>query len=246
MKRLLIIGLAIAALLMVYWVSRNPRAQIGPVLRVASASSFSPFLNSLQGEYQTQCNTQMRITSGSSGALATQILNGGPFDIFFSADEKRPQVLREKGLARTVKTYAYGRLVYWQIKAEQNGSMKPRILAMADPKLAPYGRASEQSLPLLRDGFDVPNKTVWGRSAAQVYQFVASGAAQAGLVPLSLMRMAKIGENAYFTVPENWHDPITQQLVVLHPSAASQCLLTLLQAPKTQALMVDAGFGAAP
>jgi molybdate transport system substrate-binding protein len=243
MIRLFVIGLALVAFMALYV---GTKVQDGPVLRVVSASSFAPFLTSLKDEYQTQCHTQMRITSGSSGALATQILNGGPFDIFFSADAKRPQVLREKGLAHTVKTYAYGRLVYWQINNEQDGGSKPRILAMADPKLAPYGRASAQSLPFLRDGFDVPNKTVWGRSAAQVYQFVASGAAQAGLVPLSLMRMAKIREKTYFPVPENWHDPITQKLAVLHPSAASQCLLTLLQSPKTQALMVDAGFGAAP
>ncbi len=239
MKRLGLIALLVGALAIIvpgFW--GRDKADV----HIAAASSFAPFLMGLRDDIAQHCQISIEVSAGSSGMLAAQIQNGGPFDIFFSADDIRPQSLIKNGKSKHAQTYAFGRLAYWDTG---KGDMDTRPLALADPKLAPYGQASAQSLVHLRQTRNVPTQTVWGRSAAQVFQFVASGAAQAGLVPLSLLRLGVIAEDQYTLVPQDWYSPIRQDVVVLHPSAGADCLMDMVLSPRIQAMMVKAGFGTA-
>lgn len=236
MKALGVIALAlvmIAIIVPAFW----GREQAG--LQIASASSFAPFLQSMAPQIQRTCQIEARISTGASGTLATQILNGAPFDLFFSADAKRPQALMKAGKGVKTRTYALGQLVYWQPSPQ---SPDARPLALADPALAPYGVAARESLKKLRQHYVIPTKQVMGRNAAQAFQFVQSGAAGAGLVPLSLVRAAGIAEDKYVMVSTNWYAPIHQDVVVLHPSAAADCVLTLLETSPVRTKMVAAGF----
>ncbi len=234
---LLLVGVGAFALV-------NMRRPPREVLQVAAASNFAPFLRAYTQDVQQKCAFQLKISAGASGTLATQIINGAPFALFFSADAARPQVLLHQGIGKSAHTYAIGQLVYWQPSLLHPKSDDERPLALADPRLAPYGQAALQSLAQLKMTYDLPVKRVWGRSAAQVFQFVHTGAAKAGLVPLSLVRMADVAEGEYKLVPQNLYDPIRQDVLVLRPSAAVDCLFEVLNRPKTRAVMLKAGFTA--
>ncbi|PHS28183.1 MAG: molybdate ABC transporter substrate-binding protein [Robiginitomaculum sp.] len=208
-------------------------------LQIASASSFAPFLQSLTPQIKRTCQTGVQVSTGASGTLATQILNGAPFDLFFSADAKRPETLIKAGKGARARTYALGQLVYWNPSTQ---SPDTRPLALADPALAPYGIAAINSIKKLRQSYEISEQQVIGRNAAQAFQFVQSGAAGAGLVPLSLVRAGGIIAADYVVVPEDWYAPIHQDVVVLRPSAAADCVLALLERPDVKAQMQDAGF----
>ncbi len=241
MKKLAVIILVLATLIFTF-VGVKPKTT--PDLQVAAASNFAPFLNTITEDVQKHCQFKMQVSSGSTGMLTTQILNGAPFDIFFSADEARPAMLAQQGKAMFRQTYAIGRLVYWQPSLKNPNPDDPRPLAMADPKLAPFGQAAMQSLTRLRQQYDLPNDTVWGRNAGQVFQFVATGAAQAGLVPLSLVRLGSVSEGEYFIIPQNWHKPVRQDVAVLRQSSAVNCLIEFLQIPRIKTMMLGAGYEA--
>ncbi|MDQ7018267.1 MAG: molybdate ABC transporter substrate-binding protein [Robiginitomaculum sp.] len=241
MKGLAVIALAlilIATIVPAFWAKKNGGHGKAD-LQIASASSFAPFLQSLTPQIKSTCQIRARISTGASGTLATQILNGAPFDLFFSADAKRPQALIKAGKGTAVSTYALGQLVYWQPSPP---SPDGRPLALADPALAPYGIAAIQSIKKLKQQYVIPAKQVIGRNAAQAFQFVQSGAAAAGLVPLSLVRAAGIDEDKYVLIAADWYAPIHQDVVVLHPSKATECVLVLLARAAVQARMQDAGF----
>ncbi len=241
MKALAVIALAlilIAIIVPAFWAKKNGGHGKAD-LQIASASSFAPFLQSLIPQIKNTCQIRARISTGASGTLATQILNGAPFDLFFSADAKRPQALIKAGKGAGVHTYALGQLVYWQPSPLRADA---RPLALADPALAPYGVAAMQSMKKLRQHYVIPMKQVMGRNAAQAFQFVQSGAAAAGLVPLSLVRAAEIDKDKYVLIAAGWYAPIHQDVVVLHPSKATECVLALLATPAVQAKMQDAGF----
>lgn len=239
MKRLglivTLVGLAAFA-----FVSIRPTPR--PGLSLAVASSFAPFLESLKPGIEKNCGARVHISAGSSGTLAAQLLNNGPFDAFFSADAARPKKVLAQGIGVGMQTYAYGRLAFWQPSLAHDGAANTRPLALADPALAPYGRAARQSLARLRTVYTVPQKEVVGRSAAQAFQFVYTGAAGAGLVPLSLLRYAQVDPNEYRLVPDAWYAPVRQDVLVVHQSAALDCLLALLQSPSGRAALNDAGF----
>jgi len=241
MKALGVIALAlvlIAIIMPAFW-GQDKEGHDKAGLQIASASSFAPFLQSLTPQIKSTCQIRTRISTGASGTLATQILNGAPFDLFFSADAKRPQALVKAGKGAMVHTYALGQLVYWQPSPPDHRS---RPLALADPALAPYGMAAMQSMKKLLQHYVIPEKQVMARNAAQAFQFVQSGAAAAGLVPLSLVQAAGIDEDKYVLISADWYAPIHQDVVVLHPSKATECVLAMLETPAVQAKMQDAGF----
>ncbi len=241
MKAPAVIALAlilIAMIVPVFWAKKSGERDKAD-LQIASASSFAPFLQSLKPQIKSTCQIRARISTGASGTLATQILNGAPFDLFFSADDRRPKALVKAGKGASVHTYALGQLVYWQPSPP---SPDGRPLALADPALAPYGIAAMHSMKKLKQQYVIPAKQVIGRNASQAFQFVQSGAAAAGLVPLSLVRAAGIDKDKYVLIAADWYAPIHQDVVVLHPSKATECVLALLETPAVQARMQDAGF----
>ena len=206
-------------------------------LRIAVATNFADTLDDLINVYldnNNKSNTtstaeEIFISSGSSGKLYAQIVNGAPFDIFLSADSARPASLEEQGIGAPNSrfTYALGQLVLWSPDAGVISLQAPyidvaaiRFLAIANPKLAPYGMASMQTLESLGAWQELRDKLVRGENINQAFLFVSSGNANAGLIALSqLIRTQQPDAGSYWLVPETMHKPIVQQALVLDKSA---------------------------
>jgi molybdate transport system substrate-binding protein len=225
-------------------------------LTVAAAADLSSVLPEIAAQYKKQTGQEMRFSFGSSGNLTTQIQNGAPFDIFFSADEDYPKQLIEQGLAEkdTLYRYAVGRLVVWVPKGYLSNFKLRGIatlddpackkIAIANPKFAPYGRAAEAALQ--RSGvYDaVAARLVIGENVSQASQFLESGNATCGLIPLShALKMKNPGE--YWAVPLDAYPPLKQTAVVLTRSrqkAAARKFLDFVRTSEATSLLNRYGF----
>lgn len=253
---------ALLAALMIGLVALTPRHAHADEVAVAVAANFLEPLKGLQEGFAEATGHQLRISAGSTGELYTQIKNGAPFDVFLSADQKRPAALEDEGLA--VKggrfTYAIGRLVLWSadgslIKGDGPAVLKAgafRHLALANPKTAPYGEAALNVLNRLGLYQALEPKLVQGQSLAQTYQFVALGTAELGFVALSQVRAIGPGgasPGSSWLVPEDLYDPILQDAVLLQHganNAAAQALIDYLKGPEARAAIEAHGYGVSP
>lgn len=218
-------------------------------LRVAVAANFKPTLEQLIPEFEAGSNIDVEISSGSTGALYAQIVNGAPFDVFLAADAARPLRLEKENriLTGSRKTYAVGRLVFWTPSQEpvtKNDLQRwDAPLAVANPRLAPYGRAGMETL----DHLGVSPALIQGGNIAQTYTFVATGNVTGGLVALSQVTLRNVPEGSYWLIPENYHSPIEQQLVVLRNAAQSATrFVAYLGGAHARALMIAAGYDVPP
>jgi len=221
---------------------------------VAVAANFiSPF-REIAIEFETTTGHTLRVATGSSGNFYSQIKNGAPFDVFFSADMERPKLLENEGLG--VKdsrfTYAIGRLVLWSpntdlIKGEETLRTKPfRRLAMANPKTAPYGVAAIQTMKKLELWENVQPQIVMGESLGQTMGFIESGNAQLGFVALSQVLDPKIkGQGSRWDVPAHLHEPITQDVIVLmkgKDNQAAKALIEFIGGPQARKIIERYGY----
>lgn len=192
---------------------------------------------------------------GSSGKLHTQIQNGAPYDFFFSADIAYPRELHDKGLTTSPpRLYAIGRIVLWSIRPELAslplkslpGSQTLRKFAIANPEHAPYGRRAREALRHEGVWEAIRPKLVMGENVAHAAQYVDSGAAEAGIVALSLVKSpALAGKGAWMPIPAEWHAPLEQAYVITvrarnNPLAAA--FATYLETPGARAAMQRHGF----
>ena len=190
---------AVLALLVTVRLRSPTHSPSTPVVNVAAASDLRFALDELTDVYSRKvARVAIRVTYGSSGTLYTQILNGAPFDLFLSADVDYPRRLAASGktVAGTEFTYGGGRLVVWVPRAsplelERLGLSvvaDPRVLhvAIANPAHAPYGRAAESAMHGLQVYDAAKSKLVLGENVSQAMQFVQSGAADVGIVAMSL------------------------------------------------------------
>jgi len=185
-----------------------------PTIRVAAAADLQFVLDELIEEFQRQ-NPQItvKVSYGSSGSFFAQLSQRAPFDMFFSADMDYPKRLREQGLAlaETEFLYAVGRIVLWgdsSIAVETLGVgavFEPAVkkIALATPQHAPYGRAAEAALKAFGVYEAVREKFIFGENVAQAAQFVQAGAAQLGIIALSLALAPPLREHGRF-----WEFPI--------------------------------------
>nr|VFK62724.1 MAG: molybdenum ABC transporter, molybdate-binding protein [Candidatus Kentron sp. UNK]VFK70584.1 MAG: molybdenum ABC transporter, molybdate-binding protein [Candidatus Kentron sp. UNK] len=182
-----------AILLAVFSVTIPPCLSAEGSVHIAVASNFAPTLRSLMTSFRLQSPYGFKISTASTGKLFAQIRHGAPFDIFLSADAERPKRLIAKGdaIAESLFTYAIGRLALWQPAGAQIAKDSEILgvtitrLAVANPKTAPYGKAAEETLRALGLWQTWRARLVRGENIGQTYQFVASGAVDAGLVALS-------------------------------------------------------------
>jgi molybdate transport system substrate-binding protein len=200
----------------------------GREVRIAAASSMKGALEELRGSFQSSHpGLTVTITYGASGNLYSQLLNKAPFDAFFSADTGYPHRLAEQGLAapESERIYARGVLVAWVpngslLELDRDGLKAlgaPAIkhLAIANPRRAPYGRAAEEALNAAGVYEAVKDRLVLGENVEQTAQFVQSGAAEAGLIPLSLaLQPAMKSAGRYAEVPASMHTPIRHGAVI--------------------------------
>jgi len=216
-------------------------------VRVAVAGNFYLPAQALVAEYERQSGERVVLINGSTGKLYAQIQQGAPFDILLAADTERPRLLEEAG--QVVKgsrfTYALGQLVLWSSDAElgladgvvlKDGSFTR--LAIANPKLAPYGRAAEQTLSNLGLWEAVAPKLVRGESVTQAWQFAASGNAQLGLIALSQAQ----GSGSFWLIPAELYEPVEQQAVLLTDADESQRFYRFLRSVEAAAIIRSYGY----
>jgi molybdate transport system substrate-binding protein len=216
-------------------------------VRVAVAANFSRPMEAIAREFQKETGHEAVLVSGATGTFFAQIESGAPFDLLLAADRTTPERLEAEGFTEpsTRVTYAVGVLALWSAKAglvDSEGLVLKKgafaHLAMANPKLAPYGMAATETLATLGLTETLRPKIVLGESVAQALQLVASGNAELGFVALSQVAAPEAAlSGSYWVVPAAMHRPIEQQAVVLRhgvANAAAHALLTFLHGPKAR------------
>ncbi len=222
-------------------------------IRIAVASNFANTLRDIADTFEQQTGHSLKITPGSTGKHFAQISNGAPFDIFLAADKRRPALLEKQGLGVPGSrfTYALGRLVLWSPlpgKVDTEGNVLThrdiKRLAIANPQLAPYGRAARDVLEARGLWKALQAKMVYGENVAQAFQFVASGNAELGFIAFSqLVRHGKSPEGSWWVVPSAYYQPIEQQALLLRETAATRAFMLFLQSPQTRADIKARGYG---
>jgi len=226
-------------------------------VRVAVAANFRVALSEIVRNFERDTRHTALVSSGSSGKFYAQIKHEAPFDVFFSADVTRPRLIEEEGLAVPGSrfTYAIGRLTLWSpdpnmIKGEgltvlSNGPFEH--LAMANPKTAPYGAAAKHILEALGLWNHIKGRIVQGENIGQAFHFVYSQNAQLGFVALSQVLGPKInGAGSRWDVPENLHEPLRQQAILLitgQQNKAATAFLDYVKGPKARTIIEQFGYG---
>jgi molybdate transport system substrate-binding protein len=222
----------------------------------AVAANFVGTLKDLQPDFETRTSHKLTIISGATGKLTAQIMEGAPFDVFLSADDKAPKKLVEAGKAvlGSEFTYAMGTLALFSsdpgfIEGDGEAVLKAgnfSKLALANPKVAPYGAAAMSVLEAFHLADSLKGKIVMGENVGQTFQLVDSGNAQLGFVALSqVLESASGRKGSYWTVPENLHAAIRQNAVLLTRAAdnpAAGALLDFLQSPPVKTKISSAGY----
>ncbi len=223
---------------------------------VAVAANFIPPFREVAMEFEKATGHRVQVAAGSSGNFYSQIKNGAPFDVFFSADHERPKKLEEEGLGvkDTRFTYAIGRLVLWssnagQIKGEETLSSKNYThLAITNPKNAPYGLAAMQAMQKLRiwDKLQPQHIIIMGENISQTMGFVESGKAELGFVALSQVLAPNLkGKGSRWDVPNNLHEPIQQDVILLtkgKDNPAAKALMEFMGGPQAKAIIERYGY----
>jgi molybdate transport system substrate-binding protein len=220
-------------------------------LRVAVASNFTPTLSTLAKVYQEQSGHVVTIIPGSTGKLYAQIRHGAPFDAFFAADTERPAALEQDGLCvpGTRFTYARGTLVLWTTKAgvaDVSAALhadQPQRIAIANPQLAPYGRAAFEVLGAMQLWDALSPRLVRGENIAQTLQFVHSGNAALGFVSRAqITQLPMSARGSVWLVPDDLYTPIEQQAVLLRDTPAGRELLLFVTSTAALQILQADGY----
>jgi molybdate transport system substrate-binding protein len=223
-------------------------------VRVAAAANLKFVLEDIRSLYVVaHPDAQIVMTFGSSGALCQQILNGAPFDLFLSADRTYPDRLaKEKATVGEIRTYAIGRLVLWSttldlakgIGAVDDSSVK--TIVVAKPEVAPYGERAIQCLKYYEYYNRVQSKLVYADNISQAAQYVATGNADAGFVPLSLILAPGLnGRGFYVVLDEKSYIPVEQACVLIasqKPNAEASRFMDFLTGPVCRSLFQTHGY----
>ncbi len=223
---------------------------------IAVASNFAGPMKELVADFTRQTGHTVSWTPGATGRFYAQIIHGAPFDLLLSADDETPQKLEQEGKAISGSrfTYAIGRLVLWSPKANvvdeggnilKNGNFNH--VAIANAKVAPYGRAAVQTMQKLGVLIKLEPKVVQGENIAQTHQFIATGNAELGFVALSqVQENGKLKNGSAWIVPENLHEQLRQDAVLLQNSKNNPAAHAWMQYLKTEAakkIIVSYGYG---
>lgn len=227
----------------------------GAEVTVAVASNFAAPLQKIVPLFEKDTGHKAVVSLGSTGGFYAQIKNGGPFHVLLSADDETPLKLEKENLAvgGTRFTYATGKLVLWSKKAgfvDDKGDVlrsgQFKRLAIANPKLAPYGAAALETLHKLELFQGLQTKFVQGENIAQAFQFVNTENAQLGFVALSQVYAdGKLTSGSAWMVPSHLHKPIQQDAVLLvagKNNIAATALLAYLRTDKAKAIIRSHGY----
>lgn len=233
-------------------------AACGADIQVAVAANFAAPMKQIALAFEKSTRHKLLISNGATGRFYAQIRSGAPFEVLLAADQETPQRLEKDGLAvsGTRFTYATGRLVLWSARdaiVDARGDVLKRgrfgHIAIANPKLAPYGAAAVAALKSLGAYDALAAKFVQGENIAQVHQFVSTGNALLGFVALSQVigEDGRLKSGSMWIVPESAYPAIRQDAVLLNPgrdSAAARALLAFLKGTAAQRIMRNWGYTA--
>ena len=222
---------------------------------VAVASNFTVPMQELASAFEQASGHKARPAFGSTGRFYAQVKNGAPFQVLLAADDDTPAKLEKEGLAVAGSrfTYATGRLVLWSASpgvVDERGEVlkKPGTgrIAIADPRLAPYGAAAVEAMGRLGVARALQPRIVQGENISQAYQFVLTGNAQMGFVALSqVMVDGRIDKGSAWRVPAQLHAPIRQDAVLLNAgkdNPAAAALMAFLRSDSARAIIRAHGY----
>jgi len=230
---------------------------IADEIKIAVASNFYPTMKELVTHFESitpnsDTTNNIVLISGSSGKHYAQILNGAPFDLFFSADKLRPNMLEKEEVFNNQSrfTYALGKLALWSPFNEYVDSDGQvlytddfRFLAIANPKIAPYGIASKETLTSMNLWQDMEEKLVRGENIAQTFQFAKSGNAKLGFVSYSqILSLNSSSEGSYWLVPQDMYQPIEQQAILLKDSSLGKDFLSFIKSNEALDIIKRNGY----
>lgn len=224
-------------------------------VKVAAAANFTAPMRQLAQAFEQETGHKALLSFGATGNFYAQIRNGAPFQVLLAADDETPLKLEQEGLAVAGSrfTYATGRLVLWSRQpglVDDQGELlrsgRFQRLALANPKLAPYGSAAIETLTRLGLLEALRPRLVQGDNIGQTYQFVATENAQLGFVALSQVQTAgRIAQGSAWIVPASLHQPIKQDAVLLRAgqgNPAASALLAFLKGEKARAVIRSFGY----
>jgi len=247
-------GLKFGAMLSLLAVAMPLRAQ---TLRVAAAADLQYAMGELASRFEKQSGIKVITNYGSSGNFRSQIQNGAPFDVFFSADADYPKQLVDRGFAEadTFTVYAHGHLVLWASSDEKTGlaqrgfealkDARVRTIAIANPELAPYGRAAIAALKSAGVYEAVKAKLIYGDNISQAAQFAQSRNAQVGVLALSLTFAESMKDGERWEVPPELYPVIEQAAVVVRASpnkSAARAFLAFVKSAEGRQILGKYGL----
>lgn len=222
-------------------------------IHVAVAANFAKPMERLKQTFTHATGHHIIVSMGSTGQLYAQIINGAPFEIFLAADTTHPQQLIKEQVAEGFTIYAIGQLVLWSkdptlvdIEGQVLRTDKFKQLAIANPKMAPYGLAARQVLEKLTLWETLQPKIVQGNNVGQTYQFIAIGNAELGFIARAQYQAtAKTDQGSHWFVPTSLHTPIQQGAVLLKPgenNSAAKAFMQFLKTPSTRKIIETFGY----
>jgi molybdate transport system substrate-binding protein len=225
-------------------------------LTVAVAANVKYAFADLQQAFSKSTGIEVKSVFGSSGTLTAQIRNGAPFDVFLSADMEYPERLYKDGLAKAAPAvYANGVLVLWTLNPLDLGKgiqvlndPSVRKIAVANPRLAPYGREAMNALEHHKLRAAVEQKLIYGESISQVNQYIASKLADIGFTAKSVVLAPEVaGKGKWIEVPRESYQPIAQGVVILQHgaetrAAAAQRFIEFLASPVAREIFEKYGY----
>jgi molybdate transport system substrate-binding protein len=210
-------------------------------INIAAAADLNYALRELAHRFEQKTGDKVNLSFGASGNLYSQITNGAPFDLFFSADEEYPKNLVAAGIAEgpSLKTYAIGHLVLWvpnssaldpaELQMQLLTQPSVKRIAVANPQHAPYGRAAMAAIEHYDLKDKVASKLVFGESVSQAAQFVQSGNAQVGLIAMSLaMSPTMLAAGKYWELPSDAYREFRQAAVLIASSKQKKAAASFL------------------
>jgi molybdate transport system substrate-binding protein len=226
-------------------------------LTIAAAADLKFALDDVVAAYrQDHQGNEIEVIYGSSGKFHTQLQQGAPYDLFFSADIGFPRQLAEVGQAGSpVVPYAFGRIVLWSAALDASAlrledlakDQRIRHVAIANPKHAPYGMRAVEALQATKQYQAVESKLVFGENIAHTAQFVDSGNAQVGIIALALALNPELSaKGGYWLIPQELHEPLEQGFIVTKRAEhndLAHSFAAYMSSPVARALMTRYGFG---
>ena len=224
-------------------------------VQVAVAANFTAPMQKIAAEFEKDTGHKALLTFGATGKFYAQIKNGAPFEVLLSADQETPARLEQEGATANGSrlTYAIGKLVLWSTReaiVDSKGDVLKRggfdHIALANPKLAPYGAAAMEAMKALGVADALAPKFVQGENIAQTYQFISTANALLGFVAMSqVYEDGKLKSGSAWIVPSNLYSPIRQDAVILDKgkgSAAAAALMKYLKSDKVKAVIKSYGY----